>query len=63
MTVSPKKGLKKGVFSLRIVELGRYITSVAKIENIVKSTMTDTLFITYRHTESHLYIYKKGRRV
>ena len=54
MTVSPKKGLKKGVFSLRIVELGRYITSVAKIENIVKSTMTDTLSITYRHTESHL---------
>ena len=54
MTVSPKKVLKKGVFSLRIVELGRCITSVAKIENIVKSTMTDTLSITYRHTESHL---------
>ena len=55
MTVSPKKGLKKKyIFSLRIVELGRYITSVAKIENIVKSTMTDTLSITYRHTESHL---------
>ena len=55
MTVSAKKGLKKkGVFSLRIVELGRYITSVAKIENIVKSTITDNLSITYRHTESHL---------
>ena len=54
MRVSPKKGLKNGVFSWRIVELGRYITSLAKIKNIVKSTMTDTLSITYEHTESHL---------
>ena len=50
-----KKGFKKkGVFSWRKVELGRYITSVAKIENIVKSTMTDPLSITYRHAQSHI---------
>ena len=54
MSVSSRKGLKNGVFRCRIVELVRYISSVAKIGNIVKSTMTDNLSITYRHTESHV---------
>ena len=44
MRVSSKKGLKIGrIFSLRKVELGRYITSLAKTENIVKSTIPDPL--------------------
>ena len=35
------------------VALGRFRTSLAKIENIVKSTKTDPLSITYKHTKSH----------
>ena len=33
--------------------LGRFITSLAKIKNIVKSTKTDPHFFTYKHTKSH----------
>ena len=63
MSVCSRKGLKNGVFSCRIVELVRYISSVAKIGNIVKSTNDwQPLYHIQAHRVTSINI-QKSRRV